>query len=52
VAVAAVNSSDVKASFSNQGSYVDVAAPGVSIYNTYKNGGYIAESGTSQAARM
>jgi len=50
MAVAAVNSSDVKASFSNQGSYVDIAAPGVQIYNTYKNGGYIAESGTSQAA--
>jgi len=50
MAVAAVNSSDVKASFSNQGSYVDIAAPGVQIYNTYKNSGYIAESGTSQAA--
>jgi subtilisin family serine protease len=50
MAVAAVNSSDAKASFSNQGSYVDIAAPGVSIYNTYKNDGYIYESGTSQAA--
>jgi hypothetical protein len=50
MAVAAVNSSDVKASFSNQGSYVDIAAPGVSIYNAYKNGGYTYESGTSQAA--
>jgi uncharacterized repeat protein (TIGR01451 family) len=50
MAVAAVNSSDVRASFSNRGSYIDIAAPGVQIYNTYKNGGYIAESGTSQAA--
>jgi thermitase len=49
MAVAAVSSLDVKASFSNQGSYVDIAAPGVDIYNTYKNGGYFAESGTSQA---
>ena len=50
MAVAAVSSSDVRASFSNQGSYVDIAAPGVSIYNTFKNGSYRSVSGTSQAA--
>ncbi len=48
--VAAVNNSDVQASFSNQGSYVDIAAPGVNIYNCYRYGAYLAESGTSQAS--
>jgi len=50
MAVAAVNSTDSRASFSTEGAYVDIAAPGVSIYNTYMNGGYASESGTSQAA--
>lgn len=49
MAVAAVDWNDSKASFSNQGAYVDIAAPGVDIYNTYKYGGYVSESGTSQA---
>jgi thermitase len=34
IAVAATNTSDTKASFSNYGSWVDVAAPGVMIYST------------------
>jgi thermitase len=34
VAVAASNTTDTKASFSNYGSWVDVAAPGVMIYST------------------
>ncbi|HEY4691572.1 MAG TPA: S8 family serine peptidase [Anaerolineae bacterium] len=50
MAVAAVNGSDQQASFSNQGSYVSIAAPGVDIYSTFLNGGYFAESGTSQAS--
>jgi uncharacterized repeat protein (TIGR01451 family) len=50
MAVAAVTSGDTRASFSNVGSYVTIAAPGVNIYNTYKNGGYQSQSGTSQAA--
>ncbi len=50
MAVAAVTLSDAQASFSNQGGYVDIAAPGVSIYSTGKNGGYATRSGTSQAA--
>jgi len=50
IAVAAVASSDERASFSTQGSYVDIAAPGTYIYNTYKYGGYTSMSGTSQAA--
>jgi thermitase len=34
IAVAAANTSDTKASFSNYGSWVDVSAPGVMIYST------------------
>lgn len=49
IAVAATDSTDKKASFSNYGSWVDVAAPGVSIYSTYK-GGYDYLSGTSMAS--
>jgi len=32
------------------GAAIDVAAPGVNIYSTYKNGGYSTISGTSMAA--
>ncbi|MDD5702817.1 MAG: S8 family peptidase [Dehalococcoidales bacterium] len=49
IAVAAVTQSDTKASFSNYGSWVDVAAPGVSIYSTYQSG-YEYLSGTSMAS--
>jgi len=48
IGVAATDSSDNKASFSNYGWYVDVAAPGVSILSCYK-GGYAYASGTSMA---
>lgn len=41
---------DTFASFSNFGSVVDLGAPGVSIFSTYKNGGYATLSGTSMAA--
>jgi thermitase len=50
LAVAATDNYDGHASFSTSGSYVDVAAPGVEIYNTYMSNSYYAESGTSQAA--
>ncbi len=53
LSVAAVGPfSDNRASFSNYGDWVDVAAPGVSIYSTYSNDGantYAYLSGTSQA---
>lgn len=49
IAVAATDSSDNKASFSNYGSWVDIAAPGVSIISTYK-GSYSKLSGTSMAS--
>lgn len=41
---------DTFASFSNYGSVVDMAAPGVKIYSTYKSGGYATMSGTSMAS--
>lgn len=49
LAVAATNNSDGHASFSNVGSYVDMSAPGVDIYNLTLNG-YTYLDGTSQAA--
>jgi subtilisin family serine protease len=47
--VSAVNASDTWASFSNFGSHVDYAEPGVSILSTWKDGGYNTISGTSMA---
>jgi subtilisin family serine protease len=49
-AVAATDSGDNEASWSNYGSCVDIWAPGVSIYSTYKGGGYNTLSGTSMAS--
>lgn len=48
IAVGATTASDVKASYSNYGSWVDVAAPGSSILSTY-HGGYAYLTGTSMA---
>jgi subtilisin family serine protease len=42
-------SDDTFASFSNYGSVVDLAAPGVNIYSTWKGGTYNTISGTSMA---
>jgi thermitase len=49
IAVAATNEYDKRASFSNHGSWVDVAAPGVDILSTVP-GGYGYRGGTSMAA--
>ncbi|MHA7962745.1 S8 family peptidase [Paenibacillus sp. CAU 1782] len=49
-AVAATASNDQKASFSNYGDYIDVAAPGDSIASTYPGSQYAALSGTSMAS--
>ena len=49
IAVAATNQDDRRASFSNYGDWVDVAAPGVSVVSTVP-GGYASWSGTSMAA--
>ncbi len=40
---------DTFAFFSNSGTSVDVTAPGVHVYSTWKSGGYEALSGTSMA---
>ena len=50
IAVSATDQNDVIASFSSRGPEVDLAAPGVSIYSTYKGTSYSTLSGTSMAA--
>jgi len=50
IAVAATDNRDVRASFSNYGTKVDVSAPGVNIYSTYPNNTYAYLSGTSMAS--
>ncbi|BBH63811.1 hypothetical protein ACTI_04960 [Actinoplanes sp. OR16] len=54
IAVAATDSADRYAVFSNSGGYVDVAAPGSAIVSTYPTaltgGDYVAMSGTSMAS--
>jgi subtilisin family serine protease len=50
ISVSATDGSDNLASWSSQGNYVDVAAPGVAIYTTTSGGGYGAPSGTSVAS--
>ena len=49
LAVGAVDNNDVKASFSNYGSWVDIVAPGVNIASTYPTNQYAQLSGTSMA---
>ncbi|MFQ5409969.1 MAG: S8 family serine peptidase, partial [Anaerolineales bacterium] len=49
-AVAATDSSNNRASFSTFGGFVDIAAPGVSIYSTYFDDTYASLSGTSMSA--
>ncbi|MCX7835683.1 MAG: S8 family serine peptidase [bacterium] len=55
MAVAALNTGNVKASFSNYGTWVDISAPGVGIWstmvvNTYNPNPYVAWQGTSMAS--
>lgn len=49
-AVAATTSADARASFSNYGAWVEVAAPGDGIVSTYRDGSFGTLSGTSMAA--
>lgn len=44
IAVAATDNKDAKASFSTYGKWVDVAAPGVSVYSTFPNHPFALES--------
>jgi subtilisin family serine protease len=50
LSVAATNQDDIKADFSNYGTYVDISAPGVNIYSTLFNNTYGNMTGTSMAA--
>lgn len=50
IAVSATDNADKLASFSSIGPEVELAAPGVNIYSTYKDGGYATMSGTSMAS--
>ncbi len=49
VAVSATDNNNNLASFSNVGTQVELAAPGVNIFSTWKGGGYNTISGTSMA---
>ncbi len=49
IAVAALDEQRLKTGFSNYGSWVDLSAPGESIYSTYPVDGYGWWSGTSMA---
>jgi subtilisin family serine protease len=50
ISAAATDQQDIKASFSNYGTNVDVSAPGVNIYSTYPNDTYAFLNGTSMAS--
>ena len=50
IAVAATDANDAMAYFSTYGKWVDVAAPGLSIYSTLKDNAYGYKSGTSMAS--
>ena len=50
VSVSATTPTDAKASWSNYGDYIDVAAPGAGILTTTRGGGYASPSGTSFAS--
>jgi len=52
IAVGSLDANNVKASFSNYGTWVDVVAPGVGLPSTFWNGGYAAWSGTSFSAPL
>lgn len=50
LAVSATDNTDAIASWSSRGPEIDLAAPGVNIYSTYKGSTYKTLSGTSMAA--
>lgn len=50
IAVAATDANDGVASFSSRGAAVDLAAPGVSVFSTYRGSAYATLSGTSMAS--
>ncbi|MFS8159069.1 MAG: S8 family peptidase [Candidatus Roizmanbacteria bacterium] len=52
VSVTATDQNDVKPSWANYGTWVDVAAPGVSIYSTVLGSNYAYYSGSSMATAV
>lgn len=50
ISVSATGSTDARASFSSYGQYVDIAAPGESIWTTVRGGSYQKWNGTSLAS--
>lgn len=52
VSVAATDHSDIKASYSNYGSTIDVSAPGSNIFSTLPNNIYGPKDGTSMACPL
>jgi subtilisin family serine protease len=48
--VVSTDASDLKSSFSNYGTGMDISAPGSNVYSTITNNGYGFKSGTSMAA--
>ena len=50
ISVSAVDALKVLSTYSSYGSYIDLAAPGNSIYSTAVGGGYASASGTSFAS--
>ncbi|MEV8635151.1 S8 family serine peptidase [Streptosporangium sp. NPDC051023] len=50
IAVGAVDSTDKRAPFSQTGTHIDVAAPGVNVLSTYWDDTYASLSGTSMAS--
>ena len=50
IAVAATDDTDTRAFWSSDGPEVELAAPGVVIYSTWKGGEYDTKSGTSMAS--
>lgn len=50
ITVAAVDNQYARASFSNFGDAIDIAAPGVNIKSTKVGGGFVSASGTSMSA--
>lgn len=50
IAVSATDDADSLADWSSRGPEVELAAPGVNIYSTFRGGAYLALSGTSMAS--